>query len=132
MEDDKKPTLYAKLNMNEPSQELIVPDRTNDNVNIDRDFDIVQKNLSIVIETGQKALDEISDIATQSQDPEAYTTVASMINSLVAANRELLDAYRRRQAVKKDSASAGNTNVVNINLTTAELAKMLQDIPKNG
>ncbi len=130
MEDDKKPTLYDKLNMSNPAQELLPAVIVEEDTSIDRDFEVVQKNLHDIIDTGKKALDDIADIATQSQDAEAYTTVASMINSLVSANRELLDSHRRKQAVKKAEAAnntnnTGNTNILNVTLTTAQLAKML-------
>ena len=128
MEDDKKPTLYDKLNMSNPAQELLPAVIVEEDTSIDRDFEVVQKNLHDIIDTGKKALDDIADIATQSQDAEAYTTVASMINSLVSANRELLDSHRRKQTIKKSeiaNTSTGNTNILNVTLTTAQLAKML-------
>ncbi len=129
MEDDKKvPSLYDKLNMNAPTQEILPAIIDEEDKSIDADFEVVQKNLHEIIDTGKKALDDIADIATQSQDAEAYTTVASMINSLVSANRELLDSHRRKQAIKKSeiaNTSTGNTNIVNFNVTTAELLKLL-------
>ena len=133
MEDDKKvPSLYDKLNMSNPTQEILPAIVDEEDKSIDADFEVVQKNLHEIIDTGKKALDDIADIATQSQDAEAYTTVASMINSLVSANRELLDAHRRKQAVKKAEAAnnTGNTNILNVNntvqLTTAQLLDMLK------
>lgn len=137
--EDNKPTLYQKLNMNDPSQEnLPAVTSTKEDSSIDEDFTTVQKNLQDIIETGQKAFDDIVDIATQSQDAEAYTTVASLMNSLVSANRELLDSHRRKQIFKqKESANAsnngsGNTNILNVTLTTAELAKMINGVRNNG
>lgn len=133
MEDDKKvPSLYDKLNMSNPTQEILPAIIDEEDKSIDADFEVVQKNLHEIIDTGKKALDDIADIATQSQDAEAYTTVASMINSLVSANRELLDSHRRKQTIKKSeiaNTSTGNTNIVNFNVTTAALLKLLHRNP---
>lgn len=137
---DPKPSLYQILNIAEPAKdgEILPPEKTeialaNANTDIDLDFNEARQNIKNIIETGKQALDEIASIAHASQDAEAYTTVASMINSLIAANKELLDAHRRRQMVKEKAnpVAVGNTNNLNVSITTADLQKMLKTITED-
>lgn len=132
MDEEKKlPSLYDKLNMSPPTTTVerfpVVVDNTPDIERIDKDFEDVRKNLEEAADIGQKALDDVADIAKQSQDAEHYSVVASMLKSVVEVNKERMDIYRRKILAKKDTApqSQGNTNILNVTLTTAELMKMI-------
>ena len=134
MEEEKKvPSLYDKLNMAPPTVVLekmpaVMEPAVPDAERIDADFEDVRQNLETAASIGQKALDDVADIATQSQDAEHYSVVASMLKSVVEVNKERMDIYRRKQLAKKDHApqSQGNTNVLNVTLTTADLMKMIK------
>ena len=92
----------------------------------DSDFEYARGNLIDIIEKGQEALSGILDVAGMSQHPRSYEVVATLINSLTAANKDLLDLSKKKQEL---DGTTGNKTTVNNNLfvgSTAELQKLLK------
>ena len=89
------------------------------------DYDFARANLINTISKGQEALDGILDVAQMSQHPRSFEVVATLINSLTAANKDLLDLSKK----KKDLDGDNNPTTINNNLfvgSTAELQKLLK------
>lgn len=90
------------------------------------DFEYARRNLYDVVEVATDALAEFAEIAKQSQHPKFYETLATLINSVTAANRELTEQARKRNAIeaqrKQDEPTTINNNLV---LTTKDLQQLL-------
>jgi hypothetical protein len=89
------------------------------------DFEYARGNLINIIEKGNEALDGILDVAGMSQHPRSYEVVATLLNSLAAANKDLLELSKR----KKELTDESSPKTVNNNLfigSTAELQKILK------
>jgi hypothetical protein len=89
------------------------------------DFEYARGNLINIIEKGNEALDGILDVAGMSQHPRSYEVVATLLNSLAAANKDLLELSKRKKELTDESAP----KTVNNNLfigSTAELQKILK------
>lgn len=108
---------------NRSVSEVILPDADN---KIDMDYEYARGNLINIIEKGQQVLDGIMDVADMSQHPRGYEVAAKVIDSLTAANKNLLDLAKQ----KKDlDGSVGGPKTINNNLfvgSTAELQKLLK------
>lgn len=92
----------------------------------DSDFEYARGNLIDIIEKGQEALSGILDVAGMSQHPRSYEVVATLINSLTAANKDLLELSKKKQEL---DGTSGKQTTVNNNLfvgSTAELQKLLK------
>jgi hypothetical protein len=99
---------------------------TNDDA--ERDFTYARENLYDVISKGQEALFDMLDVAKQSQHPRAYEVLSGLINTLVAANKDLLDLQKKKKDLFKQEEK--KTNVTNNNLfvgSTAELQKLIKE-----
>ena len=92
----------------------------------DTDFQYARENLYNLIERGQDGLDELLEIAKQSEHPRAFEVVGQMIDKLTTTNKELLNLHKTKKDIK---AERGPTNVTNALFvgSTAELQKMLKD-----
>jgi hypothetical protein len=92
----------------------------------EEDFDYARSNLKEVIDKGGEALQQLIDIADQSQHPRAYEVIATLMNTLVGANKDLMDLSKKKKDImaadKKEGPQTINNNLI---LTTAELQKML-------
>lgn len=89
------------------------------------DYDFARANLINTISKGQEALDGILDVAQMSQHPRSFEVVATLINSLTAANKDLLDLSKKKKELDGDN----NPTTINNNLfvgSTAELQKLLK------
>lgn len=126
--DDK--TIHNALNLTPITKErlqVVVPE---DDDNVENDFRFTRENLYSVIEQGNKALEDMIDVARASEHPRAYEVVSTLMNTLVNANKDLLDlSKKKRELVGKQESSAPQT--VNNNLfvgSTADLQRALKDL----
>lgn len=94
---------------------------------IETDFQYTRMNLQNVIEQGAHALDEMIEIAKQSQQPRAFEVVSTLINALSAANKDLMELNKRYKDLSPESVKK---NTVTNNLfvgSTSELLKLIGD-----
>lgn len=96
---------------------------------LENDFDYARSNFYNVIERGTEALEDMLDVAKQSQHPRAYEVVSTIMKTLMDANKDLIEVSSKKNEDKQEED--GNPNTVNNNLfvgSTADLQKMLKDI----
>lgn len=96
---------------------------------VEKDFQYARENLMDVIEKGQEALFDMMDVARQSQHPRAYEVLSTLINTLVGANKDLLDLQGKKKKLMEEDPTASPQNITN-NLfvgSTAELQKYLKN-----
>lgn len=100
----------------------------------DNDYEYARQNIYSIIETGANALDTLAQVATQTQHPRAFEVLATMVKTLVDANKDLLNIKKTKIEILKASEGPveglGNNKVQN-NLfvgSTAELQKFLKDM----
>jgi hypothetical protein len=98
------------------------------------DFTQARANIMDLISKGTESFDKLSMIAEASQHPRAFEVLSTMFNSLIEANKELLDLQLKiRKIDDAGKVSNDEARVINNNLfvSTAELHKMLKSIPKD-
>lgn len=102
----------------------VVPAVTDDDS--ETDFQYARENLYNLIERGTDGLDELLEIAKQSEHPRAFEVVQQTIGQLTTTNKELLNLHKTKKDIKVEK---GGPTSVNNNLfvgSTAELQKMLK------
>lgn len=107
--------------------EVVKPDSKNDD--IESDYRYARENLYNAIERGSDALEELVELAKQSQSPRAFEIVGQMIKTLTDSNKDLLEIQKKVKDLKREEKSKGPNNVTNALFVgnTAELQKMLKD-----
>ena len=60
------------------------------------DFEAARANLYGVIQTGQEAMDKLTEIASQSQHPRAFEVLAKLMDTIVSTNKELLELQTKK------------------------------------
>ena len=99
------------------------------------DFELARINIHTMVQTATDAIDELADIAKQSQHPRAFEVLAKLIDSTVAANKSLLDLQDKiRQIKNADIPSNEKAQTINNNLfvgSTAELQRLIKNIHQN-
>lgn len=97
------------------------------------DYKYARENFYNVIEKGTDALEQMLDVARASEHPRAYEVVATLMKTLVDANKDLVDLTDRKNKVNEEPQ--GNALVTNNNLfvgSTSDLQKMLRDLRNDG
>ena len=112
-----------------PKKEIVKTERVVPAVTADdseTDFQYARENLYNLIERGTNGLDELLEIAKQSEHPRAFEVVQQTIGQLTTTNKELLNLHKTKKDIKVEK---GGPTSVNNNLfvgSTAELQKMLK------
>ena len=92
------------------------------------DYEYARRNLYDVIEKGQTALDDILDVAKQSESARVYEVATNLIKTMVDANKDLLSLAKVKKELEKDD-NVPEKQVTNNNLfvgSSAELLKMIK------
>lgn len=90
------------------------------------DFEFARGNLINTILKGSEALEGMLDVASMSQQPRGYEVVATLINSLTAANKDLLELSKRKKDLEVDKTPTTINNNLFVG-STAELQKLLKN-----
>jgi len=94
---------------------------------VDDDYEFARVNLINTIMKGNEALDGMLDVASMSQQARGYEVVATLVNSLTNANKDLLELAKKKKEISGEKEKQPTT--VNNNLfvgSTTELQKLLK------
>lgn len=98
-----------------------------------RDIEKARSNVERIIGLGDTSLNELINLAKQSESPRAFEVVSGMMKTLLDANRDFVELstrkkYAKEEILKPKEEEKAQTNVVNNNLilSTADLLKMIK------
>ena len=100
----------------------------NELMEMDNDVKAAKGNIKELIHTGMESLNELISVASQSQHPRAFEVVATMINTLVAANKDLASISIKTGEANKITDNR-QINHFNFNGSSADLLKLLKNPP---
>jgi aminoglycoside phosphotransferase family enzyme len=96
------------------------------------DFEAARANIHEVIQNGQEAIFKLGQIADSSQHPRAFEVLAKLMDTMLQANKDLLDLQTK---IREINAVDAPTNAQAKNITnnlfvgsTAELQKVISDM----
>lgn len=122
---DKKDIIASNLGL-----DPLIPMKTTKTGKIinDNDYEYARQNLYDVIEKGSSALEDIMDIAKQSESPRAFEVATNLIKTMVEANKDLLElAKTKKELEREDVAPTNITTNNNLNITSADLLKLIKN-----
>jgi hypothetical protein len=135
---------FDKLNKtfnieNEPSEikaevvETAIVESPAKNINsamddIKKDYEYTRGNLYSIIEKGQEAINNVLELAQETDAPRAYEVVGQLIKNVSDATDKLIDLQKKIKDLDEVKQQKGPTNVTNALFvgSTAELSKMLK------
>jgi hypothetical protein len=109
-----------------PVQTMPVVVETSDVVETDSNY--ARENIKTLIDTGNKALNDLAYVANQSESPRAYEVLANMMKNLTEMNKDLLQLQKTKRELAPQSEVAKGVNIdkaVFVGSTT-ELLKMIK------
>lgn len=97
------------------------------------DHEYARENIYDAIGKGQEALENLIELARESESPRSYEVVATLIKTISDASTNLLNVHKQLKEIDATPAATnGTTSVVTNNAvfvgSTAELAKALKDL----
>jgi hypothetical protein len=94
-----------------------------------KDYDASRKALRDIVNKGNNAIDDILEIARESEHPRAFEVAATMIKNVAEVNEKLINLQKQM----KDITGAKNQAQLNVGKaaifvgSTAELSKMIKN-----
>ena len=96
------------------------------------DYQYIRTNLYTITERSVEALNNLVQIADQSQHPRAYEVVALMVNAIASAQKDLMNVHKEKAKIEH-TKSKSSPEVVNNNLfvgNTAQLDDIIKQMTK--
>lgn len=90
------------------------------------DYEFARSNLYDLINKGSHALEDIIDVAKQSESPRAFEVVTNLLKTMVDANKDLLELAKKQKQLQDEKDDGPKTVNNNLILTSAELLKMIK------
>ena len=97
------------------------------------DYEYARRNNYDIIEKGMSALEDIIDIAKQSESARAFEVATDLMKTMLDANKDLLELAKKNKELTREDKVADKL-VTNNNLfvgSTTELQKVIENM-KNG
>ena len=107
----------------EPSARIIPQKNGKDE---DIDYNYARENYYNLIERNQDAVEEMLEIAKQSEHPRAFEVVGQLIKSGLDANKELMALHKTKKELSIEKGPSQVTNQAVFVGSTAELQKLLK------
>lgn len=107
--------------------------------NRDNDFDYTRETLYDLINKGREGIEDMVEVARQSEHPRAYEVLAKLIKDTADTSAQLMDLHKKVKEIDKIIApdpslerlpNGNTTNNLFVGSTT-ELQRMLKDLKAN-
>jgi len=98
------------------------------------DYNYIRTNIYTITERSIDALNNLVQIADQSQHPRAYEVVALLVNTIASAQKDLMTIHKDKNKIIGDSTK-NSPEVVNNNLfvgNTAQLDEIISRMTKKS
>jgi hypothetical protein len=114
----------------EPTEKLVeeVPIVISTNNDIETDFNIARTNINSLLQKGNTAVDNLLNVAKETEHPRAYEVAANLIKTLADLNKDLLDIQKKRKELNNNQPTSEKTVIdkaVFIGSTT-EMVKLIR------
>ena len=108
----------------EPTSTRILP--KTEGKDDDIDYNYARENYYNLIERNQDAVEEMLEIAKQSEHPRAFEVVGQLIKSGLDANKELMALHKTKKELSIEKGPSQVTNQAVFVGSNAELQKLLK------
>ena len=109
--------------------ERIQVDNQTDEENLDTDLKYTRENLYNLIERGTDAIEDLVQVAKESEHPRAYEVVGQLLKTVSETNGKLLEIHKIKKDITREEreVSIKSQNVTNALFvgSTAELQRLL-------
>jgi phosphomevalonate kinase len=96
--------------------------------NLKNDYDYSRETYYELIEKGKDALENMIEVARESEHPRAYEVLSGMIKNVSDVNDRLMDLNKKQKDIDKEEVKQVGNTTNNVFLgSTSDLQKLLQN-----
>lgn len=103
-------------------------------LDLEKDYVYARSTMTSIIDKGREALDNILELAQETDSPRAYEVVGQLIDKMTNSTEKLLDLHKKMKEIKDGEGGNSPTNVTNNAIffgSTTEAIKMIKAQLKN-
>jgi DNA-binding PadR family transcriptional regulator len=102
---------------------------TDNDHNVKSDYEYSRETYYDLLEKGRESLEDMIEVARQSEHPRAYEVLSQMIKNLSDVNDKLMDLNKKNKDInkKEEVKQVGNTTNNVFLGSTADLQRILND-----
>lgn len=103
-------------------------------IDLEKDYVYVRSTMTSIIDKGREALDNVLELAQETDSPRAYEVVGQLIDKMTTSTEKLLDLHKKMKEIKEGETGNSPTNVTNNAIffgSTTEAIKMIKAQLKN-
>jgi hypothetical protein len=104
-------------------------------IDLEKDYVYVRSTMTNIIDKGREALDNVLELAQETDSPRAYEVVGQLIDKMTTSTEKLLDLHKKMKEIKDGESNNSPTNVTNNAIffgSTTEAIKMIKAQMKNA
>lgn len=114
----------------EPTEKLVeeIPVVVSTNNDVETDFNIARTNINSLLQKGNVAVDNLLNVAKETEHPRAYEVVANLIKTMADLNKDLLDIQKKRKELNNNKPTSEKTVIDKAVFigSTAEMVKLIR------
>jgi len=96
--------------------------------NLKNDYDYSRETYYELIEKGKDALENMIEVARESEHPRAYEVLSGMIKNVSDVNDRLMDLNKKQKEINREEVKQVGNTTNNVFLgSTSDLQKLLQN-----
>lgn len=108
--------------------EVILAGEETSNEKLDNDFEIVRKNYMNLILKGSETLNDLLELAKETEHPRTYEVLSGLISTLSTLNKDLIEIHTAKSKIE-NIQPVNKTQITQQNVfvgSTSDLQKMLK------
>lgn len=124
---------HKQVEIIEPIKVPAKPEEPELNEDADADYKLSRKTFRSLIDKGNLAMENLTDLAKESESPRAYEVLATMMKTIADTTKDLYDLQKKTKDLKKeDKARPQDESRINVEKavfvgSTAELLKKVKN-----
>jgi phosphomevalonate kinase len=96
--------------------------------NLKNDYDYSRETYYELIEKGKDAVENMIEVARESEHPRAYEVLSGMIKNVSDVNDRLMDLNKKQKEINREEVKQVSSTTNNVFLgSTSDLQKLLQN-----
>ena len=92
-------------------QPVVISIEEENKTSVEDDAEFARQNIRSLIQKGNVAIDNLLNVAHQSDHPRAYEVAANMLKSLTDMNKDLMEIQKRKKDLEPKETNNASINV---------------------
>jgi len=113
----------------------VVPVEENVNVDQQADYVLARKTFRALIDKGNNAIEDLTDLAKQSESPRAYEVLSTLMKTVADTTKDLYDLQKKTKDLnKEDKSRPQDEQRINVEkaVFVGSTAELLKQVKSNG